>query len=323
MRIVVLGAGAMGSLVAARLARAGTETTLLGRPSAHMAAIRSAGLMVEELDGSRRAVRVSVADRADTAAGSDLVVVLVKAWATAEAVTPLRGWLAPGAAILTLQNGLGNPAAIRAGLGEESRPDVLVGVTAQAALRPAPGVVRHTGQGPTVIGREDGRVDGRLGDVARVFSMAGLPTTAAADVEWWVWRKLAVNAAINGLTALCGVTNGEIATDPALRPAAAILADEVAAVARRRGLELGNVVEIVDEVAGATARNRSSMLQDIEAGRRTEVDAIHGAIASIAEELGTAAPANQIIAALIRRRERDGRGTAIAEPVSGGRVKGF
>jgi 2-dehydropantoate 2-reductase len=308
MRVVVLGAGAMGSLVAARLARAGTETTLLGRPSPHLVAIRESGLTIEELDGARRTVWLPIAERAGTVAGADLVVVLVKAWATEEAVAPLRFWLGPGTAILTLQNGLGNAAAIRAALGPGALPEVLVGVTAQAALRLGPGLVRHTGAGATVIGREDGRVDDRLVAVARLFSAAGIETAAVADVEWWVWRKLAVNAAINGLTALAGVANGEIAVDPELRAAAAILAGEVAAVARRRGLDLGDVVAAVDEVARATAANRSSMLQDVEAGRRTEVDAIHGAVAAIGEELGTPAPANRLVAALVRTRERQAAG---------------
>lgn len=294
----------MGSLVAARFAVAGLDVVLLGRPSAHLRSVRAGGLTLEEQNGDRRSVAVTATDASAAVRGRDLVVLVVKAWATTEAVAPLRPYLAPEATIVTLQNGLGNAAAVRASLRPGHDLPVLVGVTSQAALRGAPGVVRHTGQGPTVLGREDGAADGRLADAAGVFAAALPPAVAVTDIERWAWRKLAVNAAINGLTALAGVPNGGILADPGLRAAAADLAREVEAVARAKGFELGDVVATVEDVAQATAENRSSMLVDLEAGGRTEADAIYGALLAEGKRVGTDTPANRVVAALVRARER-------------------
>jgi 2-dehydropantoate 2-reductase len=304
VRIVVLGAGAMGSLVAARLALADVDVTILSRPSPHLAAIRDDGLTLETLDGAERVVRLRVSEQAATVHSAEVVIVLVKTWATVTAVAPLRPHLTPRTMVLTLQNGLGNLAAIDQALGGDLAVDRVAGVTAQGALRPRPGLVRETGVGATMIGRADGRIDSALERVAAVFTTAGMETRAVTDIDYWIWRKLSINAAINGLTALAGVSNGAIVTDPGLREAATILANEVAVVADAKGFRLGDVPSAVAEVAHATATNRSSMLHDLETGNRTEVDAIHGAVVAVARSVGVAVPANQVVAALIRARER-------------------
>ena len=304
MRIVVLGAGAMGSLVAARLALSGADVVLLGRPSDHLSRIERDGLDLIELDGARQTVRLRATADPAVAADVELLVILVKSWATADAIGPLRAYVPAGASVLTLQNGLGNAGQIRTALGEDVPRELLVGITAEAALREHPGQVRHTGTGSAAIGRPDGAVTPRLAAAASAFTAAGLPTVAVPDIERWVWRKLAVNAAINGPTALAGVPNGAIVGDGGLRSAAVILAAEVAAVARARGLKLDHVGAAVDEVARDTAANRSSMLQDLDAGDRTEVEAIYGVMIAEAERLGVGVPASRVVAALVRARER-------------------
>lgn len=308
VRVAVIGAGAMGSLVAARLALAGFAPTLLGRSSPHLAAIQAAGLRVEEADGTTRVVPLRATTEPAAVAGHDLLVLLVKAWATGEALAPLRSSLSPATTVLTLQNGLGNAAAVRAALGDGGgdgpAPAVVVGVTSQAALRLGPGSVRHTGSGPTAVGREDGSIDDDLVAVAAALTAAGLPTEAVSDIEQRVWGKLAINAAINGLTALAGVPNGAVATDPGLAAAGAVLAGEVAAVARAHGIEPGEVAVAVAEVARATAANRSSMLRDLETGGQTEVGAIHEAVVAAGEAVGVETPANRVVAALVLARER-------------------
>lgn len=304
--IVVVGVGALGSLVAARLALAGADVTVLGRPSAHLARVREWGLTLVEADGRARLVPLQITDDPAVAWGAGLAVVAVKTWATAAALPPLRAHLPPTAAVLTLQNGLGNAAAIRAALGDARRP-VLVGVTTQAALREAPGRVRDTGPGETVLGPDGSgtkgdQTDGAAERVARRLTAAGWPTVAVTDIGPHLWRKLAVNAAINPLTALAGVPNRAVADDPDLRAAAATLAGEVATVAAGLGLDLGDVAAEMDRVARATGANRSSMLRDLEAGGSTEVDAINGAVVAEAVRLGLAAPANRLVAALVRAR---------------------
>ncbi|MBA2278135.1 MAG: 2-dehydropantoate 2-reductase, partial [Chloroflexia bacterium] len=142
--------------------------------------------------------------------------------------------------------------------------------------------------------------------IATCFSVAGWPTVAVDDIHRWVWRKLAVNAAINPLTALAGVPNRAISRDAGLRAAAATLAAEVVAVANARGvaIDTAEVVAAVEEVARATGDNRSSMLIDLEHGLRTEIDAINGVVVAEASRRGLKAPANQLMTALIRARER-------------------
>lgn len=302
VRIAVIGAGAMGSLIAARFARTGLDVVLIGRPSEHLDAVRLDGLTLEELGGLRSQIDLEATGDPAAVRGRDLVVLLVKAWATLEAVEPLRPHLAAGATVLTLQNGLGNATAVRSALPPESDQPVLIGVTSQAAVRLVPGMVRHTGHGPTVLGWEDGTADGRLADAAGTFAAAMPPAVAVTDIGRWAWRKLAVNAAINGLTALAGVPNGGILTDPGLRAVASELAREVEQVARAGGYELGDVVTAVEEVARATAANRSSMLLDVEAGRQTEADAIYGALFAEGTRVGIDSPANRVIAALLHAR---------------------
>lgn len=292
----------MGSLLAARLAEAGADVTLLGRPSAHLSGVRQQGLTLEELDGSTRPVAVPVIDDPAAVRGVELLVLVVKSWATAEALAPVVGDLPAGATILTLQNGLGNARAIGQAVGEE--PVILTGVTTQAALRERPGFVRHTGAGLTAVGREGSAGDARAGEVAAFLSACGWQATAVADVDRWVWRKLAINAAINPLTALAGVPNRAIADDPDLAAAAAGLAREVAAVAAALGYDLGDIAAAVTDVARATGANRSSMLCDLTDGIPTEIDAINGAVVAAAEAEGIPVPANRVALALVRARER-------------------
>jgi 2-dehydropantoate 2-reductase len=304
---VVVGAGAMGSLLAARIVSAGETVTLLGRPSAHMEAIRTQGLTIQELDGTKQVVRIPLAVDPEDARTADLVVVLVKTYATTEAIGPLRSHLSNAAIVLTLQNGLGNAAALRAILSPGGRGprEILTGVTTQAAYRDQPGVIVHTGQGQTVIGRESGGASPRTGEVVSQLTKSGWPAKAVVDIDRWIWRKLAINAAINPLTALSGRTNAAIADDPFLWAAAKGLAEEAAAVAAARGLDLGDIGRALADVARATGQNRSSMLADLDSGIRTEIDAINGAVVVEGKRLGVPAPANQLAFSLVTLREQE------------------
>jgi 2-dehydropantoate 2-reductase len=307
----------MGSLMAARLTQAMSSPSgdtpspiervlLYGRPSTHLDAIRANGLRLTELDGRTVSVPVEASSDPADVKGSDLVVVLVKAWASGEAVAPLAPYLTREAVVLTLQNGLGNASAIRAALLHDGvRPHVWLGVTTQAAIRTAPGAITHTGDGLTAIGRRTPEVNARLRDLATELTGAGWQTVAVEDIHRWVWRKLAINAAINPLTALAGVANKAISTDAGLRHAATMIANEVVEVARARNVTLNpqQIVAAVDEVARATGDNRSSMLVDIESGLRTEIDAINGEVVRQARRHGIRVPINELMTILIRARE--------------------
>ena len=308
----------MGTLMAARLSgamQAGgsddatgrpEQVILYGRPSEHIAAIQRDGVVLTELDGTAHSVPViATSDPADVE-GSELVIVLVKSWATGESVKPLKAHLTRDAVVLTLQNGLGNAAQLRSALLHDGvRPHVWLGVTTQAALRTAPGRVSHTGEGITVIGRKSSEVNPRLQQVAATMTAANIETHAVDDIHRWVWRKLAVNAAINPVTALAGVPNRAVRENPDLQRACRLLASEAVAVAAARGLALDEqqLMNTINDVAEATGDNRSSMLVDLEHGMRTEIDAINGAIVKEAQRRGVEVPANQLVLSLIRACE--------------------
>lgn len=300
MTTLVVGGGAMGSLFAGRLALAGEPVVLYSRPSTHLATITHQGLTVINRDGTSGAVALRVADSPAAVPPVDRVLVMVKAFATRDALTPLAGVLSRACPVLSLQNGLGNDDAMLAAL--PGRP-VFLGTTSQGARRLAPGVVRHTGAGPTVVGALDRHGETTARELAELLTGSGIATAAAGDIRPWVWRKLAVNAAINGPTALAGVPNGWIATDPGLRDTARTLAGEIAVLARTRGIELDDIDATVISIAEATTENHSSMWQDLVARRPTEVGAIYEAAIALAAGEGLDLPVNRAVAALIHARE--------------------
>ena len=301
MRFVIIGPGALGSVFGAILSRGGHDVTLLGRRSPHLQALREQGLRLEASDGTNNRVMIAATDDPAVVNQAETVIVLVKAGDTVPAMANIRPYIRADQIILTLQNGIGNAEQIRSTLG--AGPRVLVGVTSQAATRLGPGAIRHAGEGQTLIGVLDKRDSTAATDLARLFTQSGLPSASVPDIEHWVWRKLAINAAIDGLTAVGGFENGMIASDAPLLDAAEVIAEEVAHVARGRGIELGDMRRAILDTAMVTASNRSSMLQDLEARRPTEVDAIHGAVLAAGRETGIATPATQVIAALIRAKE--------------------
>ncbi|HEX5498181.1 MAG TPA: 2-dehydropantoate 2-reductase N-terminal domain-containing protein, partial [Thermomicrobiales bacterium] len=172
-RIAIVGAGAIGSLIAGRLARAEAPVVLLNRPSPHLERIRMAGLVLIEPDGTAERIEIPAMSDPAAAADASIVIVAVKTWATEAALRPLRGRLAPAAWVVTLQNGLGNDERIRAALGDA--PRLALGVTSLGAARLEPGVVRAGGVGPTLFGVPGQAPPAALRDLAARFTAAGMP----------------------------------------------------------------------------------------------------------------------------------------------------
>lgn len=292
----------MGSLVAGLLHAAKHDVVLLGRPSRHVVAIREDGLRLVTQDGRSRRVRIPFSIRPWDVEDARCLIVLVKSWATRDALEPYADWLSPDTLVVTLQNGLGNREAIEAALPDHPRSSITVGVTSEAALFVKPGEVRHTGSGTTRIGVPPGGDRAAVEDLCAILTRAGMAAEVAKDIDAAIWGKLAVNAAINGITALAGVPNGEVAGNPALRETAERASREAATVARALGVNLDDPAPEMLAVSRATAENRSSMLRDIEHGRRTEVDAIQGEIVRRGLLAGIDTPVNQALAALVAAR---------------------
>lgn len=296
MELVVFGAGSLGSLVGGLLARV-HEVTVVGRDP-HVTRVRESGLRVTgELDAHVHPDAVTDG-RGLTA---DVAIVTVKSFDTAAAADVL----ATGSfdAVLSLQNGLTEEV-----LAERLDAPVLAGTATYGARLVAPGEVECTGVGEVVLGALDGGPSPLAERVGKAFRDADIETLVAADMPRRRWEKLAVNAGINTVTALARVENGALADGDAADLAHAA-ARETARVARAEGVRLPNRVAraAIDTVIDQTAKNRSSMLQDIEAEKRTEVDAISGVVVDRAEKHGIEVPTNRTLAALLRSWEA-GRG---------------
>lgn len=297
MRIAIIGPGAIGCLLAGMLGRAGHEVWLIDHDASRARQLARRGVYVSGLSGEFHA-SVQATARPEEVGGAELALVAVKAYATAEAAPAARRALSATGLALTLQNGLGNVEALQQALGADR---VLGGSTAQGATLISLGQVHHAGLGPTVVGEPGGTISERLLAVQSVFSAAGIQTELTTDLASILWAKLAVNAGINPVATLAQVRNGGIMESAHLRQVLRLAVTEAVEVARRLGVRLppGDLVEHTEEVCQRTANNINSMLQDVRRQRRTEVDAINGAVVrhGAAQELPT--PANAILAALI------------------------
>ncbi len=292
--LLIVGTGALACLFAARLADAGVQVTLLGNWPEGLQALRQHGVCLVEADCRERAFPVrAIANPADCA-GVRFALVLVKSWQTERAARQLAQCLALDGLALTLQNGLGNRETLAQALGA---PRVALGVTTTGATLLGPGRVRPGGEGVISLGTHP-----RLGPLTALLRRAGFAVESVPDTDCLLWSKLVINAAINPLTALLRVPNGELLARTAARTLMAAAAREAAAVATARGLRLSypDPVAAAEDVARRTAANHSSMLQDVERAAPTEIDAICGAIAQAGEQSGVPTPVNRTLWLLVK-----------------------
>jgi 2-dehydropantoate 2-reductase len=308
MQVTVIGAGAMGSLFGGLLQHAGNRVTLVDVRTEHVATLRRRDLTIEEPDGNRIAVRVPATTDADEALSADLFLLLVKTPFTAAALRPFAGRIPAGALILTLQNGIGNDEAIVRALGK--RVQVALGVTNHSGVALGPTTIRHRSAGPTIIGLPDGQRPPELEAVASQFSNAGIATRMTRHIYEHVWQKLIVNVGINALTALTDLPNGALFTNPELATLVRRLVAEATMVMRAEGVPAPqrDPIDFVRAVADATRDDRSSMLEDLSAGRHTEVDGINGAVVRLGERHGVDVTANRVVTALIHQRSKRSEG---------------
>jgi 2-dehydropantoate 2-reductase len=291
--ITLIGAGALSSLIGARLARSGYAVTLADTWRNAIEMINRSGLVVEDESGrwSAPAQAVFLSDKLQPA---DVVLVLAKSSGTrAVAGAAARAATSQGL-ILTLQNGLGNfeVLAEAAGAGR-----VTVGVAFLGATLLGPGRVRDGGGSRIILQRAE-----RITRAAEALRHAGFEISVEADIVPTQWTKLAANCAVNPLTAILRVPNGALLENVQSRSMLEAAAREVGAVAAALGIRLArDAAEIAVAVARRTAINRSSMLQDVERGAPTEIEALNGAVVREAERLGVAVPVNRHLLAEIRR----------------------
>jgi len=297
MKIAIIGPGAIGCLFAGLLGRAGHEVWLLDRNASRARQLARRGVHVSGLSGEFHAA-VHATTAPEAVGGAELALLAVKSYDTAAAAEIAKAALSPTGAALSLQNGLGNLEILQQVLGEGR---VLGGSTAQGATLIAPGQAHHAGTGVTVLGEPSGTISERLMSVQAAFTAAGVQTELTADLPSVLWTKLAINAGINPVATLAQVRNGGIMESAHLRQVLRLAVTEVVQVAEREGIRFphADLVSHTEEVCQRTANNVNSMLQDVRRQRRTEVEAINGAVVRHGAANDVPTPTNAVLAALI------------------------
>jgi 2-dehydropantoate 2-reductase len=297
LRIAVVGAGAIGCLFGGRLQRAGYSVILIHHRRGVASSIERNGVNIQELSGKIVRARVETRTRLSRRDRPDLVLVTVKAYDTVVVATFLKKSVNRDVPVLSLQNGLGNIQTLERRLGSDS---IVAGTTTEGALTTGPGRVIHTGSGMTWVGEMNGMVSGRCLATKKAFRRAGFHTAISNNIKGVLWAKAIVNSAINPISAITHVRNGDVHKRPELRQIASMIIEEGSAVANaNRVLLKPSPKSLFAKVLALTSRNKSSMLQDIEAGRKTEIKQLNGAISRLGTLAGVSTPFNDLLTKLI------------------------
>ncbi|HET6507866.1 MAG TPA: 2-dehydropantoate 2-reductase [Baekduia sp.] len=297
----IIGAGAMGGIFGARLATAGIDTTFFDVSEPLVARLRTEGVTLVS-DGAEDSVPVRGTTDPAELTESDLVAVFVKCFHTEEAVRRAAPAIGSDTTVLTLQNGWGNGEKI-AELVDPAR--LAIGVTYVSGTQLEPGRIGWKGSGPTYVGPWDPGSAGLAQPVVDSLGRAGFDVETAADVRTEIWRKLVLNAATLPTAALTGLAAGSLAAVGSMSELVDAAAREAVAVANAAGHDLDAEASVarIHEVLDAAGPGKASMLQDFEAGRRSEIDVITGAVLRIGADHGVPTPVNQALYALVQGYE--------------------
>lgn len=296
MKTAIIGPGALGCLFGTYLTEGGLDVTLVDHRPERARNLEAAGVLAQGVRGDHH-VRVKVTADTGSLGPVDLVIVCVKAYHTEEALRCHGSLVGKSTTLWSIQNGLGNVEAM-ARVIPPSR--IVGGSTTMGANLLGLGRVHHAGEGDTFIGELDGSLSPRAELIAKAVSAAGIRVQISPDIQRLIWRKVLVNVAINALTAILRVRNGVLVEHESTIRVMEEAVREAVRAAATRGICFAEDEALAQakEVARRTAGNRSSMLADILAGRRTEIDYINGAIATMAP-----APVNRVLADLVRALE--------------------
>lgn len=302
MRIIIVGPGAIGLLLYSFLKGVNEETYLLDKSESRAKFIQGNGIKVEGLSGPRYIRDVHISSKAQDLPEADLLIIAVKSYDTEDAVRRALPCIGDRTLVASFQNGLGNFELISKYVPEGR---IIAGVTNHGATLLSHGHVKHAGSGETVIGFYERRsmrtLRTKLEEIVRLFKRAGLDLKIEEDMEKVIWSKLLINVGINALTALTNLKNGYLVKIEPLRRLMHLLVEEAHILSRKKGIKLiyPDPHLKVEEVCEKTADNISSMLQDILRGKRTEVDAINGAVVRESKKIGLNAVHNEFITELI------------------------
>ncbi|HIA25107.1 MAG: hypothetical protein CXX81_04340 [Methanobacteriota archaeon] len=308
LRVAILGVGAIGSVFAAAFAKTDVDLILYSRGS-QSAALASTGLILTTVDGDvehHQPDRWVVSDLEiiePLYSCADVAFICGKSNSTPALAVAAEILLRPNGIAISVQNGMGHAERLVARLGKHR---VLAGCTTHAAMRNGPGEAQWTGRGAVRLASLDESDltpdDRRVDDLLNLLDISGLNPEWEFDCAEMLWQKLLINVAINPLAAICGVRNGELLARPDLHEQALSAMLEAFQVATAEGVDMSffDCEPELKRVLEATATNRCSMLQDVMAGRLTEIDSLCGEVVRRGEELGIPTPLNQQLLTLVK-----------------------
>jgi 2-dehydropantoate 2-reductase len=292
--LLIVGTGAMASLFAAKFAASGVRVRMLGSWREGIEALNKNGVRFLDEGGIEFAYSVEATDDPEKCTGSQYALILVKSYQTQQIARTLADCLSVDGMALTLQNGLNNHQTLSRVLGDKR---VSSGVTTAGATLIEPGFVRMGGKGTINLG-----INSKLESLVDLLIQAGFEVERVEDTESLIWGKLVINAAINPLTALLKVSNGDLLSIPPARRTMNLITLESAEVAAALEIDLpySDPVATVEAVTQRTASNYSSMYKDVLRGSQTEIDAINGAIVQEGEAAGVPTKYNRILWLMVK-----------------------
>lgn len=305
MRILIVGAGALGGTVGAYLTRAGEDVVLLDVNTARARHLNESGLLITRVGEDEVCYRVTVVTSIDSLAPFELVLIAVKTYQTEQAVADALPATGRATWFLSLQNGVGSADAIAKAVGAER---VLCGITYHSAQHAGPGRLHfRMGVKPIQIAPYVGAITPEIEAIGETFRRAGLDTNVVPNIDHVIWQKLLHNAVVNPVSALTGLTCREILGDDDLLTFMRSLCGEIVVVMRARGIPIVDEEDPFRPVMGslkALGKNRPTMWQDLARGKRTEIDALNGAVVAEAQRLGLTAVHNAALVNFVHSRER-------------------
>lgn len=307
IKTAIIGPGAMGQLLASHLYGVCPSLLLIDHNVQRAETFNKKGIkIIRDGEDTPSVFMTEVSACPEEAGIMDWIVIFVKSYKTEEILHTVKAMSGGNTMILSLQNGIGQEEILKREVPAER---IVLGITAHGAAI-YKDCVKHSGKGMTFIGpleHENEKTFNLCAEFAEILNKAGWETRAVRDIAPYRWKKLIANCAINALTAITGVKNGELARDEELRHIMLLAAEEAWHTARASGIDvdtsLDETLDFVKDICIRTAENRSSMLQDVTAGRRTEIDYINKTVTVKARENGVNVPVNETLTAIIKKRE--------------------
>jgi len=303
MNILVLGAGAMGSLFGGHLALAGHTVTMLDVDRNKVDEIKNHGIRINRANRNTLVAKAYAVFKPDGLPPQEICLLMVKASYTKSAINSIKDIVKSNKMpVLSLQNGLGNEEIISEIIGIDN---TIGGVTYRGAVLQNPGEVLDSGAKPTIIGEMTGKITERIRNIAKIFTNAGIPTDFTDNIKQYIWNKLLGNIAVSPVSSIFGLPVVKLRESSYIEDLMFSAVEEAIKVAKVMGIEVSkSSKQIIDDCTSHNEpRHKASMLIDLESGKLTEIDVINGAVAKIAKECGLEAPINELMVKIVHGLE--------------------